>query len=95
MFEHLQYFQMKIFQQILQHKHEQGIINFNIGLVHYNRSEYAVAIEKLLYAEKLLTEKRVDATEFAALSARIEKELARLKVVRKRRRRKERPQTNI
>ena len=37
-------------------------------------------------AEKLLEEKQVDAVEYAALSARIEKELARMKVFRKRRR---------
>lgn len=41
-------------------------------------------------AESLIKEKRVDAAEFAALSAKIEKELARLKVAR-RRRRKEPP----
>jgi F-type H+-transporting ATPase subunit epsilon len=34
-------------------------------------------------AEKLLSEKRFDAEEFALLSAKIEKELARLKVARK------------
>ena len=37
-------------------------------------------------AEKLLEEKQVDAVEYAALSARIEKEFARMKVFRKRRR---------
>lgn len=37
-------------------------------------------------AEKLLKEKRVDQQQFAALSAKIEKELARLKVVRRKRR---------
>ncbi len=37
-------------------------------------------------AQNLLKEKRVDQEQFAALSAKIEKELARLKVVRKRRR---------
>ncbi len=36
-------------------------------------------------AEALLKEKRVDEQEFVALSAQMEKELARLKVVRKRR----------
>ena len=41
-------------------------------------------------AQGLLKEKRVDAREFAALTAKIEKELARLKVA-KRRRRKEPP----
>ncbi len=40
-------------------------------------------------AEKLLTEKKTDAKEFAALSAKIEKELVRLKVVKRRRRRKD------
>ncbi|MCH7492193.1 F0F1 ATP synthase subunit epsilon [Patescibacteria group bacterium] len=40
-------------------------------------------------AEKLSKEKGVDAREFAAISAKIEKELSRLKVVR--RRRKNRP----
>ena len=40
-------------------------------------------------AEKLLTEKRSDAKEFAALSAKIEKELIRIKVVKRRRRRKD------
>ncbi|MFA5076402.1 MAG: F0F1 ATP synthase subunit epsilon [Patescibacteria group bacterium] len=34
-------------------------------------------------AQKLLTEKRADAESFAALSAKIEKELARLRVARK------------
>ena len=42
-------------------------------------------------AEGLITEKRADAAEFARLSAKIEKELARLKVARRRRRRKEPP----
>lgn len=37
-------------------------------------------------AEKLLKEKSVDQQQFTALSAKIEKELARLKVVRRRRR---------
>ena len=36
-------------------------------------------------AEKLLEEKKLDKREFAALAAKIEKELARLKVARKRR----------
>jgi F-type H+-transporting ATPase subunit epsilon len=36
-------------------------------------------------AQSLLSEKRIDAVEFATLSAKLEKELARLKVVRKRR----------
>ena len=40
-------------------------------------------------AEDMAKEKRVDAREFAAISAKIEKELSRLKVVR--RRRKNRP----
>jgi len=44
-------------------------------------------------AEALIKEKRVDATDFAALSAKIEKELVRLKVVKKRRRKK--PQVNL
>lgn len=43
-------------------------------------------------AQGLLKEKRVDAREFAVLTAKIEKELARLKVA-KRRRRKEPPPT--
>lgn len=38
-------------------------------------------------AQELAEQKRSDATEFAALSAKIEKELTRLRVVRKRRRR--------
>ena len=37
-------------------------------------------------AEKIKKEKTVDSREFAALSARIEKELARIKVARKRKR---------
>jgi len=37
-------------------------------------------------AEKLMKEKRLDATEFANVSAKIEKELARLKVVKRKRR---------
>ena len=37
-------------------------------------------------AEKIKTEKTVDSREFVALSAKIEKELARLKVARKRKR---------
>ncbi|MFH1236774.1 MAG: F0F1 ATP synthase subunit epsilon [Parcubacteria group bacterium] len=37
-------------------------------------------------AQKLLQEKRLDLEQFTALSAKIEKELARLKVVRRRRR---------
>ncbi|MDP2684853.1 MAG: F0F1 ATP synthase subunit epsilon [bacterium] len=44
-------------------------------------------------AEELIKEKRTDATDFAALSAKIEKELVRLRVVRKRRRNK--PQVNL
>jgi len=52
----------------------------------------AKAEEARKKAQGLLEEKRVDATEFAALSAKIEKELARLKVAKKRRRRRpERP----
>ena len=42
-------------------------------------------------AQELSKEKRADTKEFAALTAKIEKEFARLKVVRKRRRRRERP----
>jgi F-type H+-transporting ATPase subunit epsilon len=37
-------------------------------------------------AKKLLEEQRTDSAEFAAISAQLEKELARLKVVRRRRR---------
>ncbi len=37
-------------------------------------------------AKKLLEDKRTDSVEFAAISAKIEKELARLKVARRRRR---------
>ena len=37
-------------------------------------------------AKKLLEEKRTDSAEFAAISAQLEKELARLKVARRRRR---------
>lgn len=37
-------------------------------------------------AQKLLSAKRADSKEFAALSAKMEKELARLRVVRRRRR---------
>lgn len=37
-------------------------------------------------AEKIKTEKTVDSREFAALSSKIEKELARIKVARKRKR---------
>jgi len=47
----------------------------------------AKAEEARKKAEGLLKEKRVDATEFAAISAKIEKELVRLKVVKRRRRR--------
>lgn len=42
-------------------------------------------------AQQLLKEKRIDAEEFAALAAKMEKELARLRVVRKHRTRRERP----
>jgi F-type H+-transporting ATPase subunit epsilon len=42
-------------------------------------------------AEKMLTEKREDAQEFAAIAAKMEKELARLKVVKRRRRRRDIP----
>lgn len=49
----------------------------------------AKAEEARQKAEKLLTEKRSDAKEFAVLSAKIEKELIRIKVVKKRRRRKD------
>jgi len=42
-------------------------------------------------AQELSKEKRADAREFVALSAKIEKELARLKVAKRRRRRKEPP----
>ena len=38
-------------------------------------------------AEKLLKEKQVDAVEYAALSAKIEKELARMRVYKRRQRR--------
>lgn len=37
-------------------------------------------------AQKLLTEKRTDSEEFATLSAKMEKELARLRVVKRKRR---------
>ena len=43
----------------------------------------------------LSKEKRADAREFAAISAKMEKELARLKVARKKRRRRERPAAPI
>lgn len=43
-------------------------------------------------AQKIVDEKRFDNREFAALTAKIEKELVRLKVARKRRRR---PNSNI
>lgn len=46
------------------------------------------AAEAISRAEKLKKEKRLDATQFANVSAKIEKELARLKVVRRRRREK-------
>ncbi len=49
--------------------------------------DIARAQEAKLRAEKLLTEKRSDALEYAALMSKIEKELARLNVGRKRRRR--------
>ncbi|XOU93873.1 MAG: F0F1 ATP synthase subunit epsilon [Candidatus Kerfeldbacteria bacterium] len=49
----------------------------------------AKAEEARQKAEKLLTEKRTDAKEFAALSAKIEKELIRIKVVKRRRHRKD------
>ncbi|MDD5040134.1 MAG: F0F1 ATP synthase subunit epsilon [Patescibacteria group bacterium] len=42
-------------------------------------------------AQELVKEKRVDASEFARLSAKIEKELARLKVARKRRNPRQQP----
>ena len=41
-------------------------------------------------AQELLKEKRVDAKEFATLTAKIEKELARLKVAKRRKRREPR-----
>lgn len=37
-------------------------------------------------AQQLMKEKRADATEFSAIAAKLEKELARLRVVRRRRR---------
>jgi len=46
-------------------------------------------------AEAIIKEKRTDATDFAALSAKIEKELARLKVAKKSRRRRQRPRANL
>lgn len=45
-------------------------------------------------ARALLTQKRADAADFAAVAAKLEKELARLKVVRKRRRTANRPPLN-
>lgn len=42
-------------------------------------------------AQELAEEKHVDATQFAALTAKMEKELARLRVVRRRRRTVHRP----
>lgn len=51
----------------------------------------AKAEEARKKAQELSKEKRADAREFAALSAKIEKELARLKVAKRRRRRKEPP----
>lgn len=51
----------------------------------------AKAEEARKKAQELSREKRADAREFAALSAKIEKELARLKVAKRRRRRKEPP----
>jgi len=46
----------------------------------------ARALEARQRAEKLIKEKRVDSIEYTALAAKIEKELARLRVARKRRR---------
>ncbi len=51
------------------------------------------AEEARMAAQKIMDEKRVDNREFAALTAKIEKELVRLKVARKRRSR--RPNSNI
>jgi F-type H+-transporting ATPase subunit epsilon len=51
----------------------------------------AKAEEARKKAQELSKEKRADVREFAALSAKIEKELARLKVAKRRRRRKEPP----
>jgi len=51
----------------------------------------AKAEEARKKAQVLLKEKRADARDFTALSAKIEKELTRLKVVKRRRRRKEPP----
>ena len=49
------------------------------------------AEEARVRAKDILKEKRVDSEEFASISAKIEKELARLKVVRKYRPRRETP----
>ncbi len=46
-------------------------------------------------AQELSKEKRVDAKEFAALTAKIEKEFARLKVARKKRRRRKEPPISL
>lgn len=55
--------------------------------------DIAKAEEAKVSAEKMMKEKRVDSEEFARMSAKIEKELARLKVARKRKFRE--PKNNI
>ncbi len=58
---------------------------------HAEEIDVAAAEEAHKRAEAMMKEKKLDAREFAALSARIEKELARLKVARRRREPKIRP----
>lgn len=58
---------------------------------HAEEIDEAKAEEARKRAQELSKEKRADAREFAALSAKIEKELARLKVAKRRRRIKEPP----
>ncbi len=64
---------------------------------HADEIDAAKAEEARQRAQKLAREKRSDAVDFAALSAKIEKELARLKVARKKRSRPlpERPKPHL
>ena len=55
---------------------------------HAEEIDEAAAEEARARAQKLLTERRYDAEEFASLTATLERELARLKVARKKKYRK-------
>ncbi|MFA6391120.1 MAG: F0F1 ATP synthase subunit epsilon [Patescibacteria group bacterium] len=61
---------------------------------HADEIDEARAEAAKIQAQELVNVKRTDDKEFAALTAKIEKEFARLKVVRRRRRRRDVPPTS-